>query len=57
MTMCANCGEEVILFNEAGPWVHADNFAVECQHPTEAEPEVMIKPQKGDTLICGEVNP
>lgn len=57
MTMCANCGEEVILFNEAGPWVHADNFAVECQHPTEAEPEVMIKPQKGDTLICNGVNP
>lgn len=39
MTKCANCGEEIICLPGAGPWVHAGNFAIECECPLYAEAE------------------
>ena len=35
---CANCGKDIILISEGGPWVHVEGFAVECYEATEAEP-------------------
>ena len=35
---CANCGKDIILISEGGPWVHVEGFSVECCEVTEAEP-------------------
>jgi hypothetical protein len=36
---CTNCGEEIIMFSGAGPWVHAEGFSIECECPLYAEAE------------------
>jgi len=36
---CKNCGKEIFLISDGGPWVHVEGFAVECNEVTEAEPE------------------
>lgn len=35
---CKYCGKEIMTFTEAGPWVHAEDFAIDCYHTPTAEP-------------------
>ena len=36
---CKHCGKEIMLLSKSGPWVHAEDYAVECHKVTEAAPE------------------
>lgn len=41
---CHNCKKEIRLLSEAGPWIHSENFSVNCHEATEATPMFAMSP-------------